>query len=72
MAKIQIADLHSENFVELTAEEQYLIQGGWVSAAATLIRAATPIVVSAIRWGAASYMTYLGYDYMKYMYYNEP
>ena len=28
MAKIQIADLHSENFVELTAEEQYLIQGG--------------------------------------------
>jgi hypothetical protein len=28
MAKIQIADLHSENFVELTAEEQSLIQGG--------------------------------------------
>ena len=29
MANIQIADLHSENFVELTAEEQSLIQGGW-------------------------------------------
>ena len=29
MARIQIADLHSENFVELTAEEQYLIQGGF-------------------------------------------
>jgi hypothetical protein len=28
MAKIQIADLHSENFVELTAEQQSLIQGG--------------------------------------------
>ncbi|MFM6621554.1 MAG: hypothetical protein ACKPI9_16625 [Dolichospermum sp.] len=59
MANIQIADLHSENFVELTAEQQYLIQGGlWWIAAATLIRAATPIVVSAIRWGAASYMAY--------------
>lgn len=30
MANIQIADLHSENVVELTAEEQSLIQGGWV------------------------------------------
>ncbi len=28
MANIQIADLHSENVVELTAEEQSLIQGG--------------------------------------------
>jgi hypothetical protein len=28
MARIQIADLHSENVVELTAEEQSLIQGG--------------------------------------------
>ena len=28
MANIQIADLHSENFVELTAEEQSLIQCG--------------------------------------------
>ncbi|MFM6784347.1 MAG: hypothetical protein ACKPKU_25025 [Dolichospermum sp.] len=40
MANIQIADLHSENFVELTAEEQYLIQGGiwgWVAAAAVYV-----------------------------------
>ena len=59
MAKIQIADLHSENVVELTAEEQYLIQGGiWWIVAATLIRAATPIVVNGIRWGAASYIAY--------------
>jgi|688.fasta_scaffold2540126_1 hypothetical protein len=71
MANIQIADLHIENVVELNAEEQYLIQGGlWWIAAATLIRAATPIVVSGIRWGAASYMANLGYDYMRGMYYN--
>ena len=32
MANIQIADLHSENVVELTAEEQSLIQGGgWLA-----------------------------------------
>ncbi|QJB44759.1 hypothetical protein [Dolichospermum flos-aquae] len=39
MARIQIADLHSENFVELTAEEQYLIQGGfwWVAAGAVAV-----------------------------------
>ncbi|MDB9438316.1 hypothetical protein PN450_16270 [Dolichospermum lemmermannii CS-548] len=39
MARIQIADLHSENFVELTAEEQYLIQGGfwWVAVAVYVI-----------------------------------
>jgi hypothetical protein len=40
MAKIQIADLHSENFVELTAEEQSLIQGGiwpWVVPAAVYV-----------------------------------
>ncbi len=40
MAKIQIADLHSENFVELTAEEQSLIQGGiwpWVVAVAVYV-----------------------------------
>ncbi|MBD2445075.1 hypothetical protein H6G25_18180 [Dolichospermum sp. FACHB-1091] len=44
MAKIQIADLHSENVVELTAEEQYLIQGGFfwipflIKAAAAAVR----------------------------------
>ncbi|MFM6073632.1 MAG: hypothetical protein ACKPKT_18640 [Dolichospermum sp.] len=54
MTKIQIADLHSENFVELTAEEQYLIQGGvWWVVAAVLIRAVTPIVVRAIAVGGA-------------------
>ena len=40
MANIQIADLHSENFVELTAEEQSLIQGGiwpWVVTAAVYV-----------------------------------
>ena len=39
MAKIQIADLHSENFVELTAEEQSLIQGGlwWTVARAVAV-----------------------------------
>ena len=37
MAKIQIADLHSENFVKLTAEEQYLIQGGIWGAVALYI-----------------------------------
>ncbi|MFM6248017.1 MAG: hypothetical protein ACKPEQ_02515 [Dolichospermum sp.] len=59
MANIQIADLHSENFVELTAEQQSLIQGGlWWIIAAHLIRAATPIIVSGIRWGAASYIAY--------------
>jgi hypothetical protein len=30
MARIQIADLEHENFIELTAEEQCLIQGGWI------------------------------------------
>ena len=39
MARIQIADLHSENFVELTAEEQSLIQGGfwWAVAGAVAV-----------------------------------
>ncbi|MFM5891935.1 MAG: hypothetical protein ACKOQS_27195 [Dolichospermum sp.] len=32
MANIQIADLHSENVVELTPEEQSLIQGGGIIA----------------------------------------
>ena len=57
MANIQIADLHSENFIELTAEEQSLIQGGlWWIAAAVLIRAATPIVVRAITVAGAAYI----------------
>ena len=39
MARIQIADLHSENVVELTAEEQSLIQGGfwWAVASAVAV-----------------------------------
>ena len=53
MANIQIADLHSENVVELTAEEQSLIQGGWVNVVVTIIRAITPIVTSVIAAVAA-------------------
>ncbi|MDB9492470.1 hypothetical protein PN478_18365 [Dolichospermum circinale CS-534/05] len=63
MANIQIADLHSENFVELTAEEQSLIQGGlWWVAAAVLIRAVTPIVVRAITVGGAAYIANKAYS----------
>jgi hypothetical protein len=59
MARIQIADLDNENVIEVTNEEQLLIAGGlWWIAAAVLIRAATPIVVSGIRWGAGSYIAY--------------
>ena len=59
MARIQIADLDNENVIELTNEEQLLIAGGlWWIAAAVLIRAVTPIVVSGIRWGAGSYIAY--------------
>ncbi|MFM5961679.1 MAG: class IIb bacteriocin, lactobin A/cerein 7B family [Dolichospermum sp.] len=45
MTKIQIADLHSENFVELTAEEQYLIQGGiWPWIAGALVTAGAYVI----------------------------
>jgi len=45
MANIQIADLHSENVVELTAEEQSLIQGGffWI-----------PFLIKAVKVGVAA------------------
>lgn len=53
MAKIQIADLHSENFVELTAEEQSLIQGGiWpVVVRATVVTA--KVIAAALTAGGA-------------------
>ena len=50
MAKIQIADLHSENFVELTAEEQSLIQGGiWL----VVVRATVKGIAAALTAGGA-------------------
>ena len=50
MAKIQIADLHSENFVELTAEEQSLIQGGiWL----VVVRATVKVIAAALTAGGA-------------------
>ena len=45
MANIQIADLHSENVVELTAEEQSLIQGGiWLPIVKGIVVTVTVVV----------------------------
>jgi len=49
MAKIQIADLHSENFVELTAEEQSLIQGG----IRLVVRATVKVIAAVLTAGGA-------------------
>ena len=59
MARIQIADLHSENVVELTAEEQYLIQGGflWIP---FLIKAGKVLVGAATVAGGTTTAIYNG------------